>query len=93
MPQLIVRKLAEAKGMNLSQLQRASGVTMPSVRRYWYNTRDGKIDGPPIKEIDLTVLEAIAKALGVESRDLIGDDGPKAKVDTPGNSQPAVLAA
>jgi transcriptional regulator with XRE-family HTH domain len=74
MPRLKVRELAEAQGLNMSQLQRKSGVTMPSVRRYWYNTRDGKSEGEPIHEVDLTVLAAIAAALGVKSRDLFTDE-------------------
>lgn len=92
MPRLIVRELAEARGINMSQLQRSSGVTMPSVRRYWYNTSNGKAVGHPIKEIDLTVLEAIAKALGVETRDLIGNDSRKEATEE-GNSLPMLLAA
>lgn len=71
MPKLKVQEIARERGMNLSQLQKAAQVTMPSVRRYWYNTRDGKAEGEPLKEVDLTVLGAIAAALGVDARDLI----------------------
>src|SRR5262245_49635547 len=74
MPRLKVRELAEAQGLNMSQLQRKSGVTMPSVRRYWYNTRDGRSEGEALKEIDLGVLAAIAAVLGVKSRDLLTDE-------------------
>ena len=74
MPQLKVKELAEARGYNMSRLQRESGVTMPSVRRYWYNTRDGKNEGEPLKEVDLAVLAAIARVLGVKSRDLLSDE-------------------
>lgn len=74
MPRLKVRELAEAQGVNMSQLQRKSGVTMPSVRRYWYNTKDGKAEGPPLSEVNLTVLAAMAAALGVKSRDLFTDE-------------------
>lgn len=74
MPRLKVRELAEAQGLNMSQLQRKSGVTMPSVRRYWYNTKDGKVEGQALKEVDLGVLAAIAAALGVKSRDLFTDE-------------------
>jgi hypothetical protein len=74
MPRLKVREVAEAQGLNMSQLQRKSGVTMPSVRRYWYNTKDGKVEGQSIREVDLTVLAAIAAALGVKSRDLFTDE-------------------
>lgn len=74
MPTLRVRELAEQKGLNMSQLQRKSGVTMPSVRRYWYNTRDGKAVGEPLREVDLGVLRALATTLGVTTRDLFGED-------------------
>jgi transcriptional regulator with XRE-family HTH domain len=74
MPRLKVRDIAEEQGFNMSQLQRKSGVTMPSVRRYWYNTRDGKSEGHPLREVDLTVLAAIAAALGVKTRDLFTDE-------------------
>jgi hypothetical protein len=74
MPKLKVKELAEERGLNMSQLQRKSGVTMPSVRRYWYNTRDGKANGEPLVEINLTVLGAIARALGVVTKDLLSDE-------------------
>ena len=71
MARLKVRQIAQEQGLNLSQLQKKAGVTMPSVRRYWYNTRDGKSVGEPLKEVDLSVLGALAKALGVEANQLI----------------------
>jgi transcriptional regulator with XRE-family HTH domain len=74
MPRLKVRDIAEELGLNMSQLQRKSGVTMPSVRRYWYNTKDGKSEGQPLREVDLTVLSAIAAVLGVKTRDLFTDE-------------------
>jgi hypothetical protein len=52
---------------------------MPSVRRYWYNTRDGKSEGDPLKEVDLTVLSALAGALGVKSNELIEDEEAPAR--------------
>lgn len=74
MPRLKVREIAESQGLNMSQLQRRSGVTMPSVRRYWYNTKDGKVEGRPLSEVNLVVLAAIAGVLGVKSRDLFTDE-------------------
>lgn len=71
MPKLRVQDVARERGLNLSQLQKQAGVTMPSVRRYWYNTGNGKTTGEPLREVDLSVLAAIARALGVEARDLI----------------------
>lgn len=73
MAHLRVREIAVERGLNMSQLQRQSGVTMPSVRRYWYNTKDGKAQGTPLREVDLVVLGAIAKALGVSIKELIDD--------------------
>lgn len=89
MLRLKVREVAEAQNLNLSQLQRRSGVTMPSVRRYWYNTRDGKSEGEPLLEVNLTVLEAIADALKVDVTQLI----EKSEEELPGNSRPMQLAA
>ncbi len=74
MPKLRVQEIATELGMNMSQLQKKAAVTMPSVRRYWYNTRDGKATGEPLTEVDLKVLTAIAAALGVKSRDLFTDE-------------------
>jgi transcriptional regulator with XRE-family HTH domain len=74
MPKLRVQEVATELGMNMSQLQRKAGVTMPSVRRYWYNTRDGKSVGEALTEVDLKVLAAIAGALGVKTRDLFTDE-------------------
>ena len=78
MARLKVRQIAQQQGLNLSQLQKKAGVTMPSVRRYWYNTRDGKSIGEPLKELDLSVLSALAAALGVEANQLI-ENGEEAK--------------
>ncbi len=85
---LKVREIAEAQNLNMSQLQRKAGVTMPSVRRYWYNTRDGKAEGQPLREIDLSVLVAIARVLGVRPVELIDDSE-----EVEGNSRPMPLAA
>lgn len=74
MTKLKVRQIAESQGMNMSQLQKQARVGMPSVRRYWYNTRDGSADGRPLKEIDLAVLTAIAQALGVGVNALFEDE-------------------
>jgi transcriptional regulator with XRE-family HTH domain len=89
---LRVREIAEARGLNMSRLQRQSGVTMPSVRRYWYNTRDGKSIGEPLREVDLVVLEAIARVLGVGVRDLF-TNGESQDIQPPGDSLLTRLAA
>jgi transcriptional regulator with XRE-family HTH domain len=72
---LRVRELAEERKLNLSQLQRQSGATMPSIRRYWYNSKDGRAEGSePLREVDLRVLESIARVLGVKVRDLFSEE-------------------
>jgi hypothetical protein len=77
MAKLKVREIAESQGMNMSQLQKQARVGMQSVRRYWYNSRDGSADGRPLKEVDLAVLTAIAQALGVGVNALFDDSKPE----------------
>ena len=36
MAKLRLNEVAEQKGLNISQLQRKSGLTMGMIRRYWY---------------------------------------------------------
>jgi len=74
MPTLRIRELAEARGLNISQLQRRADITMNTARRYWYNTKDGKAEGPPLEELNLPVLRAIADVLGVKVRDLLTEE-------------------
>lgn len=71
---LRTRELAEAQDMNISQLQRRADISMGTARRYWYGTRDGREDGEPLEELNLPVLRAIAKALGVSVRELLGEE-------------------
>lgn len=74
MPKLRVQQLARAYNLNISQLQIKAAVSMGTVRRYWYGTRDGKETGPPLTEVDLVILDKIAKALEVRIADLIEED-------------------
>lgn len=62
---LRIKEIAEAKGINQSQLQIKSGVTPPLLHRYWHNR---------VVEVKLEALEKIAKALGVKPGDLIASD-------------------
>ncbi len=75
MARLRLRELAEERGLNMSQVQRRSGLTMGAVRRYWYNTTDGKAEGPRLALISLDAIEKIAGVLGVQPGDLIVPDG------------------
>lgn len=77
MARLRVRELAEARGLNMSQLQRASQLTMNMVRRYWYNTADGKERGPALAEVRLDALDRLASVLDVAPSDLIGSTPPQ----------------
>ena len=80
-----VRELAEAQGMNISELHRRINLTTPTARigrstivRLWHNQ-----DANP----RMDSLTAIARALGVEPGDLITSE-PRL-----GNSNPAMLVA
>jgi len=63
MVKLIIHELAEQRKMSQSRLQREAGVTMPMLRRYWTNNTDS---------VHLESMEKIARALGVQVRDLFG---------------------
>lgn len=86
MPRLKVKERAESLGLNMSQLQVQSGLSMGAIRRYWYNSSDGKEGGKPLKVVYLEQLAAVAHVLGVSSGDLIEDKET-------GNSLPQRLAA
>jgi len=65
MARLIIKEIAEKKGINQSQLQIRSGVTPPLLNRYWHNHTQSVAFEP---------LEKIARALGVKPGDLIVSD-------------------
>ncbi len=67
---LQVKEMAEARGLNMSQLQRQTGLTMGMVRRYWYN--EGK--GQSLDGVQLSALSKIAAVLGVRTGELIYDE-------------------
>lgn len=58
---LRIKEIAESQNLNRNQLQLKSGVTLPLLTRYWNNATS---------EVKLEALAKIAKALGVEPRDL-----------------------
>ncbi len=75
MPRLKLREVAEAQGLNISQLQRRTGLDMGMVRRYWYNEgRKG-----PLTEVNLGALHKIAQVLGVKPGDLIAEEAEDAQ--------------
>jgi DNA-binding Xre family transcriptional regulator len=65
MIRLRVREIAEQKGFNISTLSRKSDVSHNTVRRLWHD---------PHRHVDIFVLERLAKALGVQTADLIEDE-------------------
>ena len=71
MARLRMRELAEARGYNMSSLSRDSRLTINMIRRYWYNTANGLENGPPLTEVSLPSLDAIADVLSVSPGDLI----------------------
>lgn len=87
MARLRVRQLTEQRGLTMYALQQQTGLSMGTIRRYWYNSSDGKEGGEPLKVVYLEQLDTVAHALQVEVRDLF-EPG-----DTPGNHQPVPLAA
>ncbi len=97
MAKLRVREFAELRGLNMSRLQIKAGISMPSVRRYWYGTRDGSATGEPLKEVDLAVLKALAGALGVSVGELFPSDldaGDILNLNTPEDARtPSLVAA
>lgn len=59
-----LKEIAEAQGYNLSRLQKASGVDMGVLRRYWY--WDGFT-----QSVHLPSLERLCRLLGVFPGDMI----------------------
>ena len=68
MLKLKIKEIAEAQGLNKSQLQLKSRVTLPLLTRYWNSTTT---------EVKLDALERISKALGVKAGDLIEEEKPE----------------
>lgn len=71
---LRVRELAEARGLNISSLQREARIPMSTARRVWYSTSDGKSEGPPLKLVNLDIIERLAHFFQVAPGDLLSND-------------------
>ncbi len=67
MLQLRLREVAENRGLNLSQLQRRTGLDIGMIRRYWYN--EGRRG--PLTEVNLPALNKLAQALDVPAGELL----------------------
>jgi transcriptional regulator with XRE-family HTH domain len=57
-----LRELAQAQGLNLSQVQRRSGLTMTLVRRYWRNETSS---------VSLEALDVLSNLLHIAPGDLL----------------------
>jgi transcriptional regulator with XRE-family HTH domain len=71
MIKLRIKEVAKQQGWTQSGLQRASGVTMPTLRRYWVNKT---------KSVHLESLERIARALKVPAASLLSEEHEKEEV-------------
>ncbi|HEU4323648.1 MAG TPA: hypothetical protein VFS21_10915 [Roseiflexaceae bacterium] len=60
---LRVKKLAEARGMNLAECQREAKLGMTTTRRLWHNISDGNPDDPPLRRLDYDSLETLCRFL------------------------------
>jgi transcriptional regulator with XRE-family HTH domain len=63
-----LQELAEAQGLNLSQVQRRSGLTMTLVRRYWRNETTS---------VTLEALDVLSDLLHVAPGDLLVKEANK----------------
>jgi transcriptional regulator with XRE-family HTH domain len=71
---LRVREVAEQQGHTMYSLQKATGMGMSTIRRYWYGTSDGKSYGPPIQVVTLSHIEHIADVLGTTAKSLLVEE-------------------
>lgn len=62
---LLIKDIAQARGMKQYELAEKSGVTPQLLNRYWNNN---------VQRVDLEELNKIAIALGVRPGDLIASD-------------------
>jgi len=62
---LRVKELAEARGLNISSLQREAKIPMSTARRIWYSTSDGSEKGAPLKLVNLEVVDQLSRFFGV----------------------------
>lgn len=59
---LRLQELARARNLNISQVQRRTGLTITMVRRYWYNETS---------EVSLQALDILSELLQVAPGDLL----------------------
>lgn len=66
---LFVKDVAEARGLNMSQLQRRAQLPMSTIQRYWHG--QGIKKGEPIDSVRLVHLNALCDALQCEPGDIV----------------------
>src|SRR5687768_3248296 len=71
MIRLRVRELAEQQGYNLGTFQRAANLPMTTARRIWHSSTEGRVNGEPLKHLDLELLEKLADFLSVDPGNLL----------------------
>jgi transcriptional regulator with XRE-family HTH domain len=69
MIQLKISEVAQARGLDLAKLSRASQLSLNTIWRYWHNR---------VCRVSLVSLEAIASALNVSIADLFVDKTDRA---------------
>lgn len=80
MTHLRVRELAEAKGMNITDLSRKALISYTTAHSIWHDRTD---------QLNRKTLDRIAVALGVRVSDLFGGEP---EVEQPGVWMPDLLA-
>jgi transcriptional regulator with XRE-family HTH domain len=65
MPRLKIKEVAEAKGVNMSQLSRRADLAYRTISLLWHN---------PKHDASISTLTKIARVLGVSIHDLISDE-------------------
>ena len=65
MPRLKIKEVAEAKGVNMSQLSRRADLAYRTISLLWHN---------PEHDASMSTLTKIARVLGVSIHDLISDE-------------------
>ena len=77
---LRVREVAEKQELNLATFQREAKLGVSTARRFWYSTADGSPSGDkPLTQVDLRVLEQVARFLKVAPGDLLVMDDDAAR--------------
>jgi len=70
---LRVQDIAQEKGLNLSRLQKKSNLDMIIVRRHWYCTQNGSLNGASLVQLNVHTLIKLARVLEVSVKDLFND--------------------